>query len=223
MAKDSAAFRYADLFAGIGGFHAMLDHAGGQCVYVSEIDQRGAADLPPQLGRTAARVAAPCRQHRYHGGHSAMTARSTFRLMTCLQLAFHASRSRNRATSAEWTRHEERSSGTSPGFLRTARPLLSCSRTFGTSRVPVTRTSGTSSFRRLREIGYRVSSTPSVFSPHFLPPSLGGTPQIRDRVFILGTYVGPQRAMAEGRCGSNCCSRPCRGLERARLGCRVDP
>jgi len=31
-------FRYVDLFAGIGGFHAMLDHAGGQCVYVSEID-----------------------------------------------------------------------------------------------------------------------------------------------------------------------------------------
>ena len=39
MAKDSAAFRYADLFAGIGGFHAMLDHAGGRCVYVSEIDR----------------------------------------------------------------------------------------------------------------------------------------------------------------------------------------
>ena len=35
----STAFRYADLFAGIGGFHAMLNHAGGHCIYVSEIDR----------------------------------------------------------------------------------------------------------------------------------------------------------------------------------------
>src|SRR4051812_38573020 len=39
MPKRSAPFTYVDLFAGIGGFHAMLDHAGGRCVYVSEIDR----------------------------------------------------------------------------------------------------------------------------------------------------------------------------------------
>src|SRR5690349_20108043 len=39
MPKGFAPFTYVNLFAGIGGFHAMLDIAGGRCVYVSEIDR----------------------------------------------------------------------------------------------------------------------------------------------------------------------------------------
>ena len=39
MATRSAPFTYVDLFAGIGGFHAALSHAGGRCIYVSEIDE----------------------------------------------------------------------------------------------------------------------------------------------------------------------------------------
>ena len=70
MAKDSAAFRYADLFAGIGGFHAMLDHARrAVCLRLGD-RPRGAPDVPAQLGGTAAGVAAPRRQHRHHHGHS---------------------------------------------------------------------------------------------------------------------------------------------------------
>jgi DNA (cytosine-5)-methyltransferase 1 len=40
---------------------------------------------------------------------------------------------------------------------------------------------------KLRSLGYTVSSQPFVVSPHKIPPSYGGTPQARERVFITGT------------------------------------
>jgi len=45
----------------------------------------------------------------------------------------------------------------------------------------------------LRELGYLVSTEPSIVSPHALHPVMG-RPQNRERVFITGTYVGPEVA-----------------------------
>ena len=40
----------------------------------------------------------------------------------------------------------------------------------------------------LQKIGYTVSNQPFVVSPHRIPPSFGGAPQARERVFIVGTF-----------------------------------
>lgn len=48
--------------------------------------------------------------------------------------------------------------------------------------------------RTLRGLGYWVSSDPMVLSPHWLPPSAGGTPQVRERVFIAAVHVGEAKA-----------------------------
>lgn len=47
--------------------------------------------------------------------------------------------------------------------------------------------------KKLRNLGYRVSSKPFIVSPHRIPPVFGGTPQARERVFIVGTKLSTKR------------------------------
>lgn len=196
MATRSPSFRFVDLFAGIGGFHAALAHAGGRCVYVSELDEaarmtyaRNWIDPLPMQSRpqvnTDITLATPVNGEVDVPAHDVLTA--GFPCQPFSKSGFQRGMDEARGT-LFWNIArilEERTP--SVVLLENVRNLAG----------PRHRHEWAVIIHTLREIGYRVSSTPSVFSPHFLPPSLGGTPQVRDRVFILGTFVGPERALEE--------------------------
>lgn len=195
-AKAHPAFTYVDLFAGIGGFHAMLDHAGGRCVYVSEIDRearqtyiRNWVDPLPETERpmvnTDITIATPDDGPVEVPDHDVLAA--GFPCQPFSKSGFQRGMDEARGT-LFWNIAR---------ILEERTPAVVLLENVRNLAGPRHRHEWDVIIQTLREIGYRVSSTPSVFSPHFLPPSLGGTPQVRDRVFILGTYVGPERAMAE--------------------------
>jgi DNA (cytosine-5)-methyltransferase 1 len=172
-------FRFVDLFAGIGGFHAALSALGGHCVYASEIDpdaarvyhdnwgvQPGGDIVEATTGRMdvpeheVLAAGFPCQPFSKSGYQRGMDeARGTLFWNICRVL-------------------EERKPRVV--LLENVRNLAGPRHAHEWDVI----------VRSLREIGYRVSSTPAVFSPHLLPPHLGGRPQVRERVFVAATYIG---------------------------------
>lgn len=195
-AAPRPAFRYADLFAGIGGFHAMLDHAGGRCVFVSEIDHAARETylrnwVDPLPERSRPQVNSDITQATPANGavdvpkHDVLAA--GFPCQPFSKSGFQRGMAEIRGT-LFWNIAR---------ILEERKPAVILLENVRNLAGPRHRHEWDVIIATLRQIGYRVSSTPSVFSPHFLPPERGGTPQVRDRVFILGTFVGPERAMSE--------------------------
>lgn len=179
-------FTFVDLFAGIGGFHAAMGALGGHCVFASEIDARAASVYErnwrtPVAGDivelTEGRMAVPA--------HDVLTA--GFPCQPFSKSGFQRGMAETRGT-LFWNICR---------VLEERRPPVILLENVRNLAGPRHRATWATIVTALRDLGYRVSGTPTVFSPHLLPPELGGRPQVRDRVFITGTYVGRERAWAE--------------------------
>lgn len=180
-------WRFIDLFAGVGGFHQAMAELGGQCVFASEIDAEcrkvyranfsvePAGDIRPLTEGRIVEVPEhdvlcagfPCQPFSKSGYQRGMEETRGTLFFNILKI-LEAQR---------------------PRFvvLENVRNLA------GPRQRPVWETLILS----LRQLGYRVSDRPTVFSPHLLPASKGGRPQIRERVFILGEYVGDDHAWVD--------------------------
>ncbi|VXB45753.1 DNA cytosine methyltransferase [Nocardioides sp. AX2bis] len=180
MTTDEPAFRFIDLFAGVGGFHAALKAYGGECVYAAEIDKAAAAVYERNWGHKALgditadadkdknlmnvpvhdvlAAGFPCQPFSKSGAQRGMdeTRGTLFFNIASIIEAHHPS----------------------VVLLENVRNLAGPRHMHEWQVIIET----------LREQGYRVSEVPAIFSPHLLPPDRGGRPHVRERVFITATY-----------------------------------
>ena len=178
MKKTS--FTFIDLFSGIGGFHAVLSAMGGKCVFASEIQEAAAAvyhhnwglnpigDITKDANDATMNVPPhdvlaagfPCQPFSKGGAQLGMEETRGTLFWNILRIV---------------QEHHPKIV-----LLENVRNLAG----------PRHRHEWNVIIKALREQGYRVSEKPAVFSPHLLPPQMGGSPQFRERIFITATYLG---------------------------------
>lgn len=186
-------FKFVDLFAGIGGFHLALSDIGGVCVFASEIDERarklyelnfgGKSHLKGPIAGDIIPLTDPEVSTKIPK-HDVLTA--GFPCQPFSKSGFQRGISETRGTL--FYNIARILEARSPKYivLENVRNLIGPRHADTWAKIRVT----------LRDLGYWISDTPTIFSPHLLPPNLGGAPQVRDRLYIVGKYVGKEMAWA---------------------------
>lgn len=174
-----APFTFIDLFAGIGGFHAALSAMGGRCVAAVENDRSASEVYRRNWGvdpygdvtqvandnnvtvpdHDLLAAGFPCQPFSKSGAQRGMDETRGTLYWNILRII------------------EER------------RPAVVILENVRNLAGPRHHHEWQVILETLREQGYRVADTPAIFSPHLLPPELGGRPQVRDRVFVTATRV----------------------------------
>jgi DNA (cytosine-5)-methyltransferase 1 len=178
-------FTFADLFAGIGGFHAALAKHGGESVFVSEIDQSarsvyarnwlgGNEDLIS--GDITKLTSGPVRVAR----HNVLTGG-----FPCQP--FSKSGSQHGVAEARGTLFYD-----ILRIIETKKPELILLENVRNLVGPKHIDDYKVMIRLIRELGYVVSDEPTILSPHEIPEHLGGSPQHRERIFIGAVRMNPR-------------------------------
>ena len=170
-------FEFADLFAGIGGFHAALSRHGGTSVFVSEIDQSARSvyasnwlqgdenSISGDITKlTTGNIRAP--------KHNVLTGG-----FPCQP--FSKSGNQRGVAEARGTLFYD-----ILRIVETKKPELILLENVRNLIGPKHIADYKVMIRLIRELGYVVSDEPTILSPHEIPEHLGGSPQHRQRVFI---------------------------------------
>lgn len=193
--EDTHKFDFIDLFAGIGGFHHALESLGGKCVLASDLDAtcrkvysatwpdhpaealigdvRSLTQNEDGSDKTLDEIAAlvpdhdvlcggfPCQPFSKSGMQKGVLDKTRGTLFfDIMEIA--------KAKKPRYIILENVRNLAGPRHSETFKTII----------------------ESMRECGYRVASEPVIFSPHLLSPALGGSPQHRERVFLLAELVG---------------------------------
>jgi DNA (cytosine-5)-methyltransferase 1 len=172
------AFTFVDLFAGIGGFHAAMTALGGNCVYASEIDPLAAKVYEANWGLKPA-------------GDLTLDANDTTMLVPDHDVLLAGFPCQPFSKSGK-QRGMEEARGTLfwniAKIIEARRPRVVLLENVRNLVGPRHRHEWDVIIATLRSLSYRVSETPLIVSPHRIAPKFGGSPQVRERVFIAATY-----------------------------------
>lgn len=176
------AFTFVDLFAGVGGFHAALRSYSGTCKYAVEIDT-AAADV-----------------YRRNWGHDSLGDITEDADEGVMNVPKHDVLAAGFPCQPFSKSGEQRGMEETRGTLfwniaqiiKQRRPTVVLLENVRNIVGPRHLHEWQVIIETLRDLKYRVSEAPAIFSPHLLPPERGGRPQVRERVFITATY-NPKR------------------------------
>jgi DNA (cytosine-5)-methyltransferase 1 len=188
-------FTFVDLFSGIGGFHHALSQLGGRCVLASEIDddaRKVYENSFPRLNGHTYEFVKNIRTLTRDDPDDSKTLKSPKRIAALVpdhDLLCGGFPCQPFSKSGEQRGWRDKTRGTLfhdiIQIVEAKRPkyvFLENVRNIAGPRHADTWNVVLSS---IRDLGYLVPEEPLIFSPHLLPPTMGGAPQVRERVFIL--------------------------------------
>ena len=204
-------FTFADIFAGIGGFHAALAAAGGQCVHAVEIDPYAAKVYKDNWGQEP--------HGKWDGEpHCDITDLANDDAVTIEPHdVLAAGYPCQPFSKSGFQRGMDEARGTL--FWNIARiaevqkPKVLLLENVRNVAGPRHEHEWEVMIKTLRQLKYRVADEPAVLSPHQLPPEMGGRPQVRERVFITATYAGEQASDADLMADPVASNRPMPGWD----------
>lgn len=182
-----SAFRYVDLFAGIGGFAAVLSGMEGEPVYSVEIDKAAAEVYKLNWGH------APngAKQNDDVWGDITLDANDEVMNVPSHDVLAAGFPCQPFSKSGAQRGMEETRGTLFWNILKIIQahhPKIILLENVRNLAGPRHKHEWDVIIESLRAEGYTVSETPTIFSPHLLPLEMGGRPQIRERVFITATY-----------------------------------